>query len=79
MHPPEKFWPYVVVEWKEGGVDKWAKVHRDNIKKRPVATTSVAEKKEGDMGGGGTTSGKWQRKTALPRPVALAKDQMELF
>lgn len=78
MHPPARFWPYLVVEWKEDGVDKWARVHRDNIKKRPVQDRTVAERKEGDTGSG-TTSQKWQRRLALPKPVALIEDQMELF
>lgn len=75
--PPARFWPYLVVTWTEGGVDKWERVHRDNIKKKP--TTPKVDKQEGDGAGGGRSDGKWQRKTVMPGKIAHIEDQMELF
>ena len=81
MHDPKKHWPYVVVEWKEGGVDRWEKVHRDNIKKKPPSQTGMAaQKKQGDTSGNPDTptDRKWQRKLALPgkiKPIQLAEGE----
>lgn len=74
-----KHWPMVVVEWTVGGVAKWERVHRDNIKLRPKTVSTKSEKREGDAVGGGTTEQKWKRKLAVGRPVAVADEQLELF
>lgn len=74
-----KHWPMVVVEWKQDGVDKWERVHRDNIKLRPGnASSAKVEKREGDGQGGGKPTVTRVRK--MPgRPIAHIEDQMELF
>jgi hypothetical protein len=83
MHEKEtirKHWPFVVVEWKVGGVDTWEKVHRDNIKLRPKTTTTRAEKAAGDSTQDNKTAGKWARVRKAPgRVTAHIEDQMELF
>lgn len=83
--PPAKFWPYVIVTWRQGTIDKWERVHKDNIKKKPTAPK--ATKQEGDGAGGGRstdTGGRWQRKLALPgriKPIDIpeGQEQGELF
>lgn len=80
MHDKEgnkKHWPFLVVEWKEGGVDCWARVHKDDVKLKASATTTTKEeKRQGDQTG---TRGKAPRVRVLPKQpkanVELAENE----
>lgn len=76
--PPAKFWPYLVVTWVQDNQNRWERVHRDNIKKKPAAPK--VDKQEGDgAGGGGRTDGRWQRRLALPGKIETIEGQETLF
>jgi hypothetical protein len=55
MRDPALFWPHVMVEWEEGGVSSWAKVHRDNIRSKPYQAPSREDKAQGDTVGGSSS------------------------
>jgi hypothetical protein len=79
MHDPKRWWPYLVVEWKDdAGSACWERVHADNIRKSLVERTSAAEKKTGDAVGGGTTKEKWSRVRVMPgksKEIQLAEGE----
>lgn len=67
MKDPKAHWPMVMVCWKENGEDRWELVHKDNIRKKSAAaTTTRADKTQGDTAGDGATSSKTKRVRVLP-------------
>ena len=69
---PEAHWPMVLVIWAEDGKDFWELVHRDNIRKRPASTQSVAAEKQGGdtVGDGGGAMSKWSKRGVMTGPKA---------
>jgi len=75
----KRHWPMIVVEWKQDGVDKWERVHRDNVKLRAHAPRATkVERAEGD-GAQSSGMGRWASKVrVMPgkiKPIELAEGQ----
>jgi hypothetical protein len=72
-----KHWPLLVVEWKQDGKDVWERVHRDNVRLRPVAKSNKSDKGAGD--GPSAVASKWAAKVrVMPgkiKPIDLAEGE----